>query len=67
MAGRCEGWSIKGERLAHPYSVTKAAITAATIIMARDNPELLVNCCFPGQYVLVPLSHVAILEVNQMY
>jgi NAD(P)-dependent dehydrogenase (short-subunit alcohol dehydrogenase family) len=51
----------------HQYSVTKAAITAAKITMARDNPELLVNCCCPGRYVLVPLSHVAILELNRMY
>ncbi|KAH0610444.1 uncharacterized protein H6S33_011971 [Morchella sextelata] len=33
----------------HQYSVTKAAITAAKITMARDNPELLVNCCCPGR------------------
>ncbi|PLB41290.1 NAD(P)-binding protein [Aspergillus candidus] len=30
------------------YSVSKAAINAGTRILARDNPNLLINCCCPG-------------------
>lgn len=32
----------------HAYAVSKAAINAATRILARDNPGLLINCCCPG-------------------
>lgn len=30
------------------YDVSKAAENAITMILARDNPGLLVNCCCPG-------------------
>ena len=30
------------------YQVSKAAENAFTIILARDNPEFLINCCCPG-------------------
>ncbi|KAJ5677358.1 Short-chain dehydrogenase/reductase SDR [Penicillium maclennaniae] len=30
------------------YSTSKAALNAATRILARENPRLLINCCCPG-------------------
>lgn len=30
------------------YATTKAAETALTRILARENPNLLINCCCPG-------------------
>lgn len=30
------------------YAATKAAQTALTRILARENPNLLINCCCPG-------------------
>ena len=30
------------------YQVSKAALNAGTRILARDNPDLLINCCCPG-------------------
>ncbi|KAL2163198.1 hypothetical protein VTH06DRAFT_5254 [Thermothelomyces fergusii] len=33
---------------AHAYSVSKAALNAATRILARENPDLLINSCCPG-------------------
>ncbi|ROV90084.1 hypothetical protein VMCG_09793 [Cytospora schulzeri] len=30
------------------YFTSKAALNAATRILARDNPHLLINCCCPG-------------------
>lgn len=37
------------------YFTSKAALNAATRILARDNPELLINCCCPG-WVGTPLG-----------
>jgi carbonyl reductase 1 len=31
-----------------PYSVSKALVNALTAILARENPELLINACCPG-------------------
>ena len=30
------------------YSVSKASTNALTVILARENPRLIVNCCCPG-------------------
>ncbi len=30
------------------YHVSKAAENDMTMILARDNPEVLINCCCPG-------------------
>lgn len=30
------------------YFTSKAALNAGTRILARDNPDLLINCCCPG-------------------
>ncbi|KAJ5532353.1 Short-chain dehydrogenase/reductase SDR [Penicillium frequentans] len=37
------------------YFTSKAALNAATRILARDNPDLLINCCCPG-WVGTPLG-----------
>ena len=37
-----DGWN------AYPYSVSKACLNAVTIILARENPHLLINACCPG-------------------
>ncbi|PWY93210.1 NAD(P)-binding protein [Aspergillus sclerotioniger CBS 115572] len=37
------------------YFTSKAALNAATRILARDNPHLLINCCCPG-WVDTPLG-----------
>ena len=30
------------------YQVSKALINALTVVLARENPDVLVNCCCPG-------------------
>lgn len=30
------------------YSVSKSCVTALTAILARENPDILINCCCPG-------------------
>ncbi|CAD6576397.1 MAG: hypothetical protein TREMPRED_001674 [Tremellales sp. Tagirdzhanova-0007] len=40
--------SVGRSRWPDPYSVSKACINAMTRVMARENPNVLINCCCPG-------------------
>jgi len=37
------GWPVE-----KPYCISKAAVNAFTAILARQNPDYLINCCCPG-------------------
>jgi carbonyl reductase 1 len=38
------------------YQVSKALINALTVVLAKDNPDVLVNCCCPG-WVNTDMGH----------
>ncbi|KAJ8122258.1 hypothetical protein ONZ43_g1507 [Nemania bipapillata] len=43
-----EGQAVRRGWPRMAYFPSKAALNAATRILARDNPDLLINCCCPG-------------------
>ncbi|KAG6590253.1 Short-chain dehydrogenase/reductase 2b, partial [Cucurbita argyrosperma subsp. sororia] len=55
------GWSL----MLPPYSISKAAVNAYTRILARQHPEMYINCVHPG-YVDTDINwHTGVLTVEE--
>lgn len=52
-----EGLKSRWPPIRQSYSVSKACMNAFTAILAKDNPEIGINCCCPG-WVATDMGHI---------